>query len=216
MTTIVLAEDHQIVRQGIRAILEREPGFNVVGECSDGLEAAQLVEQIQPDVLVLDLMIPSLSGVEVARQVRQRSPSTCIVILSMHTAEAYVLEALQAGAMAYVLKESHSDELVRAIRNALDGRKYLSPPLSQRAIDIYIQKAGSGTIEPYDTLTNREWEVLHLASAGATNAEIANRLSISPRTVETHRAKVMRKLDLNSHIDLVRFALKRGILPMDD
>lgn len=216
MTTIVLAEDHQIVRQGIRAILEREPGFNVVGECSDGLEAAQLVEQIQPDVLVLDLMIPSLSGVEVARQVRQRSPDTCIVILSMHTAEAYVLEALQAGAMAYVLKESHSDELVRAIRNALDGRKYLSPPLSQRAIDIYIQKAGSGTIEPYDTLTNREREVLHLASAGATNAEIANRLSISPRTVETHRAKVMRKLDLNSHIDLVRFALKRGILPMDD
>jgi len=216
MTTIVLAEDHHIVRQGIRAILEREPGFDVVGESGDGLEAAQLVEHLQPDVLVLDLMIPSLSGVEVARQVRQRSPNTCIVILSMHAAEPYVLEALQAGAMAYVLKESHSDELVRAIRNALEGRRYLSPPLSERAIEIYISKAGSGTIDPYDTLTNREREVLHLAASGATNAEIATRLSISPRTVETHRAKVMRKLDLSSHIDLVRYALRRGILSMDD
>jgi two-component system, NarL family, response regulator NreC len=216
MTTIVLAEDHHIVRQGIRAILEREPGFEVVGETSDGLEATQLVEHLQPDVLVLDLMIPSLSGLEVARQVRQRSPRTYIVILSMHAAEAYVLEALQAGAMAYVLKESHSDELVRAIRNALDGRRYLSPPLSERAIDIYIEKAGSGAIDPYDTLTNREREVLHLAAAGATNAEIASRLSISPRTVETHRAKVMRKLDLGSHIDLVRYALRRGILSMED
>ena len=216
MTTIVLAEDHHIVRQGIRAILEREPGFEVVGETSDGLEAAQLVEHLQPDVLVLDLMIPSLSGLEVARQVRQRSPKTCIVILSMHAAEPYVLEALQAGAMAYVLKESHSDELVRAIRNALDGRRYLSPPLSERAIEIYIEKAGSGTIDPYDTLTNREREVLHLAASGATNAEIAQRLSISPRTVETHRAKVMRKLELSSHIDLVRYALRRGILSMED
>jgi len=117
--------------------------------------------------------------------------------------------------MAYVLKESHSDELVRAIRNALDGRRYLSPPLSERAIEIYIEKAGSGTIDPYDTLTNREREVLHLAAAGATNAEIAARLSISPRTVETHRAKVMRKLELGSHIDLVRYALRRGILSME-
>jgi len=216
MTTILLAEDHHIVRQGIRALLERDKNFKVVGETGDGLEATQLAEQLQPDVLVLDLMIPSLNGLEVARQVRQRSPNTCIVILSMHAAEAYVLEALQAGAMAYVLKESHSDELVRAINHALAGRRYLSPPLSERAIEIYIQKAGSGTIDPYDTLTNREREVLHLAAGGTTNAEIAAKLSISPRTVETHRAKLMRKLNLNGHIDLVRYALRRGILPMEE
>ena len=216
MTTILLAEDHHIVRQGIRALLERDKNFKVVGETGDGLEATQLAEQLQPDVLVLDLMIPSLNGLEVARQVRQRSPNTCIVILSMHAAEAYVLEALQAGAMAYVLKESHSDELVRAINHALVGRRYLSPPLSERAIEIYIQKAGSGTIDPYDTLTNREREVLHLAAGGTTNAEIAAKLSISPRTVETYRAKLMRKLNLNGHIDLVRYALRRGILPMEE
>ena len=215
MTSIVLAEDHHIVRQGIRALLEREPGFSVVGETNDGLEAAQMVEQLRPDVLVLDLMLPTLSGLEVARQARQRSPDTCIVILSMHANEGYVLEALQAGAMAYVLKESPSDELVRAIRNAIAGRRYLSPPLSERAIEIYIEKAGAGAADPYNTLTNREREVLHLAARGYTNADIAAKLSISPRTVETHRARLMRKLHLNSQVDLVRFALRRGILPMD-
>ncbi|MFB0536672.1 MAG: response regulator [Anaerolineae bacterium] len=215
MTTIVLADDHHVVRQGLRSLLEAEPDFSVVGEASDGLETAQLVERLQPDVLVLDLMMPGLNGLEVTRQVGQRSPQTHVVILSMHANEAYVLEALQAGAAAYVVKESTSAELVRAVREAVAGRRYLSPPLSERAIEAYMQKAESAALDPYETLTAREREVLHLAAEGHNNAEIADRLFISRRTVETHRANLMRKLGLRSQTDLIRYALQRGILPME-
>ena len=215
MTTIVLADDHQVVRNGLRVLLEAEPDFSVVGEAGDGLEAVRLVERLQPDVLVLDLMMPGLNGLEVARQVSQRSPQTRVVILSMYDNEAYVLEALRAGAAAYVPKESTSAELVRAIREAVAGRRYLSPPLSERAIEIYIQKAESAALDPYETLTAREREVLHLVAEGHTNAEIAARLFVSPRTVETHRANLMRKLGLHTQTDLIRYALRRGILPME-
>jgi len=215
MTTIVLADDHHIVRQGLRSLLEAEPDFSVVGETGDGLEAAQLVERLRPDVLVLDLMMPGLNGLEVTRQVSQRSPQTRVVILSMHANEAHVLEALRAGAVAYVLKESTSAELVRAVREAVAGRRYLSPPLSERAIEAYMQKAESVALDPYETLTAREREVLYLVAEGHTNAEIADRLFISRRTVETHRANLMRKLDLRTQTDLISYALRRGILPME-
>jgi two-component system response regulator NreC len=214
MTTIVLADDHHVVRQGLRSLLEAESDFSVVGEAGDGLEATQLVERLQPDVLVLDLMMPSLNGLEVTRQVSQRSPRTHVVILSMHPNEAYVLEALRAGAAAYVLKESTSAELVRAVREAVAGGRYLSPPLSERAIEVYMQKAKSVALDPYETLTAREREVLHLVAEGHTNAEIADRLFISRRTVETHRANLMRKLGLRTQTDLISYALRRGILPM--
>jgi len=215
MTTIALADDHQVVRNGLRVLLEAEPDFSVVGEAGDGLEAVRLVERLQPDALVLDLMMPGLNGLEVARQVSQRSPQTRVVILSMYDNEAYVLEALRAGAAAYVPKESTSAELVRAIREAVAGRRYLSPPLSERAIEIYIQRAESAALDPYETLTAREREVLHLVAEGHTNAEIAARLFVSPRTVETHRANLMRKLGLHTQTDLIRYALRRGILPME-
>jgi len=215
MTTIVLADDHHVVRQGLRSLLEAEPDFSVVGETGDGLEAAQQVERLQPDALVLDLMMPGLNGLEVTRQVSRRSPRTCVVILSMYANEAYVLEALRAGAAAYVLKESTSAELVRAIREAIAGRRYLSPPLSERAIESYMQKAESAELDPYETLTAREREVLHLVAEGHTNAEIAGRLFISRRTVETHRTNLMRKLGLRTQTDLIRYALRRGILPME-
>jgi two-component system response regulator NreC len=214
-TTIVLADDHHVVRQGLRSLLEGEPDFSVVGETGDGLEAAQLVERLQPDVLVLDLMMPSLNGLEVTRQVSQRSPQTHVVILSMHANEAHVLEALRAGAAAYVLKESTSAELVRAVHEAVAGRRYLSPPLSERAIEVYLQKAKPAALDPYETLTAREREVLHLVAEGHTNAEIADRLFISRRTVETHRANLMRKLSLRTPTDLISYALRRGILPME-
>lgn len=213
--TIVLADDHHVVRQGLRSLLEAEPDFSVVGETGDGLEAAQLVERLQPDVLVLDLMMPGLNGLEVTRQVSQRSRQTHVVILSMHANEAHVLEALRAGAAAYVLKESTSAELVRAVREAVAGRRYLSPPLSERAIEAYMKKAESAALDPYEMLTAREREVLHLVVEGHTSAEIADRLFISRRTVETHRANLMRKLDLRTHTDLIRYALQRGILPME-
>ena len=216
LTTIVLADDHHVVRQGLRALLEAEPGFSVVAEAADGLEAVNLVERLKPNVLVLDLMMPGLGGLEVAWEVRRRSPQTCVVVLSMHANEAYVLEALRNGAAGYVLKDSSAADLAHAVREAVAGRRYLSPPLSERAIEVYIQKAQGTLLDVYETLTSREREVLHLVVEGHSNVEIAARLSIARRTVEVHRARVMHKLGLHSQAELIRYALRRGILPMDE
>jgi DNA-binding NarL/FixJ family response regulator len=212
MIQIVLADDHPIIRQGVRAAFEMEADFRVVGEAGDGLEAVKLTERLEPDVLVLDVMMPGLNGLEVARQVRQRSPKTRIVIFSVSAVEEHVLEALRHGAMAYVLKGSPVPELIQAVRQAAAGRYYLSPPLSERAIESYRQHAEATPADPYETLTTREREVLQLAAEGNTNAEIAARISLSPRTVETHRSNLMRKLGLRSQTDLIRYALRRGIL----
>lgn len=212
-TTIVLADDHQVVRQGLRAVLEAEPDFSIIGEAGDGLEAVRLVERLKPNVLVLDLMMPGLSGLEATRQVCQRLPNTRVVILSMHASEGYVLEALRNGAAGYVLKNASAADLVQAVRNVAAGRRYLSPPLSDTAIEAYVRKAQSTPLDSYETLTTREREVLQLAAEGHPNPHIAARLFISPRTVETHRANLMRKLGLRSQSDLVRYALRRGIVP---
>jgi DNA-binding NarL/FixJ family response regulator len=214
-TTIVLADDHHIVRQGLRALLEVENDLHVVGEAGDGLEAVQKVELLGPKVLVLDLMMPGLNGLDVLKQIKKRSPNTQIVILSMYANEAYVLEALSNGASAYVLKDSKSADLVQAVREAAAGRRYLSPPLTARAIEVYQERAQSTTVDRYETLTAREREVLHLAAEGRTNSEIAVRLGISSRTAETHRANLMHKLDMHSQAELIRFALRRGIIPME-
>ena len=214
-TTIVLADDHHIVRQGLRALLEVEKDLQVVGEAGDGLEAVQTVESLGPKVLVLDLMMPGLNGLDVLKQIKKRSPNTQIVILSMYANEAYVLEALSNGASAYVLKDSKSADLVQAVREAAAGRRYLSPPLTARAIEVYQQRAQATSLDRYDTLTAREREVLHLAAEGMTNSEIAGRLGISSRTAETHRANLMHKLDMHSQAELIRFALRRGIIPME-
>jgi two-component system, NarL family, response regulator NreC len=216
MTTIVLADDHHVVRQGLRALLEAEPDFHIVGEAADGREVAQLVERLQPEVLVLDLMMPGLSGLEVTRQVRQRSPQTRVVILSMYADEAYVLEALRNGAAGYVLKKSTADELVRAMREVTTGRRYLSPPLSEKDIETLMKEADESKQDPYELLTSREREVLHLIAEGHTNAEVAAMLVISPRTVEFHRANLMRKLGMRTQADLIRYALQRRILPPED
>jgi DNA-binding NarL/FixJ family response regulator len=214
-TTIVLADDHHIVRQGLRALLEVEKDLQVVGEAGDGLEAVQTVESLGPKVLVLDLMMPGLNGLDVLKQIKKRSPNTQIVILSMYANEAYVLEALSNGASAYVLKDSKSADLVQAVREAAAGRRYLSPPLTARAIEVYQERAQATSLDRYDTLTAREREVLHLAAEGMTNSEIAVRLGISSRTAETHRANLMHKLDMHSQAELIRFALRRGIIPME-
>jgi two-component system response regulator NreC len=215
-TTIVLADDHHVVRQGLRALLEAEPDFTIVGEAADGLEVASLVERLEPDVLVLDLMMPGLNGLDVVRQVSQRALQTRVVILSMHSNEAYVLEALRNGVAGYVLKESTASDLAQAVREAAAGRRYLSPPLSERAIEAYLHKAEATPLDMYETLTGREREVLHLTAEGYNNSEIAERLCISARTVETHRANIMRKLGLRSQTDLIRYAFKRGILTMEE
>jgi two-component system, NarL family, response regulator NreC len=215
-TTVVLADDHQIVRQGLKALLDAEPDLVVIAEAGDGLQAIRRVESVTPRVLVLDLMMPGLNGLDVIPQVKKCSPNTQVVILSMYSNEAYVLEALSSGASAYVLKDSTSDDLLHAVREAAAGRRYLSPPLSDRAIEVYQQKAKSTSLDRYETLTTREKEVLHLAAEGRTSVEIANRLGISTRTAETHRSHLMHKLDIHTQAELIRFALKRGIVSIDD
>ena len=212
--TIVLADDHHIVREGLKTILDAQPDFQIVGEADDGLQVGPLVERLKPSVLVLDLMMPGLNGLEISRQVRRNTPQTQIVILSMHANEAYVAEALAAGAAAYLLKRATSDELVNAIHEAVAGRRYLSSPLSDRLIDAYIRKLeAEEEDDPYATLTPREREVIHLAAEGSTNNEIAERLSLSVRTVEKHRSNLMHKLGLKKQTDLIRYAFQRGLLP---
>ncbi|MGH7819323.1 MAG: response regulator [Candidatus Binatia bacterium] len=213
MISIVLADDHAVVRQGLRAILEAETDFTLVGEAGEGLETLRLVEKLQPNVLVADLMMPGLNGLEVIRQVRRLSKKTRVAVLSMYSTEAYVLEALRNGASAYVPKGSTAAELIRAVREIAAGRRYLSPPLSEPAIEAYLGKTQSAGSDPYDTLTTREREVMQLLAEGHRNAEVADRLFISTRTVETHRANVMRKLSLRNYSALVRYALEKGLLP---
>ena len=212
MITILLAEDHHLVRQGFKLVLLAEQDFKLVGEAADGLEAVQLAEKKKPSVLLLDLMIPRLHGLEVTRQVHKESPATKIVILSMHADEPYVMEALRNGASGYVLKDCTAADLVQAVRTVVAGRRYLSPALAERALTGYVEHPGESELDVYDTLTNRERLVLQLAAEGKTSAEIATALFISPRTAETHRANLMRKLGLRSQTDLVRFAIRRGIL----
>jgi DNA-binding NarL/FixJ family response regulator len=216
MTTIVLADDHALIREGLRAVLETEVDWSVVGEATDGQEALELVTQLQPDVLIVDLMLPNLSGLEVIRQARKRVPYTHIVALSMHANESYVLAALRNGAEAYVLKDASSTAIVQALREVAAGRRYLSPPLSQYALEAYIQKAKGAPLDLYETLTSREREVLHLAAQGETTPAIAEHLGLGPRTVETHRSNLMRKLGLRTQTDVIRYALQRGLVPLQD
>jgi two-component system response regulator NreC len=216
VVSILIADDHAVVRLGLRLLLEAESDFAVVGEVGDGLEALLQVERLRPDVLILDLVMPGLNGVEVIRQVRKRAPKTRVVVLSMHANEAYVVEALRKGASAYVLKGSAGGEVLDAVRAALNGQQFLSPPLSGRAINAYVEKAKRSAADIYDTLTRREREVLQLGAQGRTNAEIAERLCISRRTVETHRGKAFQKLGLRNQTDLVRYALRRGIVRIEE
>lgn len=213
MTTILLAEDHQIVRESLRLLLELQSDFSVIAETSNGLDALQLIEKHKPDMLILDMIMPGLSGLEVARRTKSISPATRVIVLSMHDAESYVVEALAAGVAGYVLKKSSAQDLIHAIREALGGNQYLSPSLNERALQAYVQRAQGSRIEdPYDTMTQREREVFQLAAEGHSNPTIAERLTLSTRTVEMHRANLMKKLGLKSQTDLVKYAVKRGLV----
>lgn len=212
MITVLLADDHIVVRQGLRSLIDSQEDFQVVGEASNGQEALEMIRQLKPQVSVLDLMMPGLNGLEVTRQVWRM---TQVLILSMHANEAYVIEALRKGASGYVLKDATATELIQAIRVVVSGQRYLGSPFSDRAIAAYIERVKTGSLDPYDTLTTREREILQLVAEGHNSQVIAERLSISPRTVEAHRASLNRKLDLHSHADLIRLAVKKGLLPLN-
>lgn len=211
--SIVIADDHPVVRSGLRQLFEGEEGLAVSGEAGDGHEAVSVTESQKPSVLLLDWMLPGLTGLDVLERITATCPKTKVLVFSMHAEESYVLAALRGGATGYALKSSGSDDLVEAIRTVAQGQRYLSPPLTERAIETYIEKS-SGEPDAYEKLTQREREVLQLTAEGRTNHDIAEELYISPRTVETHRANIMRKLHLRGQTELIRFALQRGIIPL--
>lgn len=208
--TVILADDHQIVRQGLEALLKTEPDLQLVGQAGDGLETIALVEKHEPDILVMDLMMPKMNGWDVARQIRKRFPKTRIVILSMHSDESYIVEAVRAGVHGYVLKDSGAKHLINAIRIVAEGETCF--PVPQNTIDSYLLRNGGDT-DPYQLLTAREKEVLQLTVEGRTAPEISEKLFISTRTVETHRLNMMRKLNVRNLKELVRVAMQRGIVP---
>jgi two-component system, NarL family, response regulator NreC len=213
MTTIVLADDHAIVREGLRAALTTDPSIEIVGEAADGLSTVRLVEKLRPALLIVDVLLPVFGGIEVTRQVRQRSPQTRVIVFSMFADENYVVEALQSGAMAYVLKAAHLDDLRAALHAVQQGLRYLSPLLNERAISAYISQPDTPPPDPIAALTAREREILVLVAQGYTNAKIGAMLAISPRTVDTHRTRLMRKLDLHSQHAVARFARQHRLVP---
>jgi len=204
---VLLADDHQIVRQGLRAMLEHE-GYKVVGEASDGREAIRMAETTYPDVAILDLAMPALNGLDAAREILRGSPRTKAILLTMHTEDPYVLEALRAGVSGYVLKTQAALDLIQAIREVTRGAIYLSPGVSKTVVDAYRNKSDL----PPDPLSPREREVLQLVAEGKTTKEVAALLGVSVKTAESHRTRIMSKLGIHETAGLVRYAIRRGIV----
>ena len=205
---IVLADDHQVMRQGLRALLEREQ-FHVVGEASNGRDAMATAESLHPDVVVLDLGMPELNGLDAAQQIVRASPTTKVIALTMHTEDSYVLAALRAGCKGYVLKSQAGADLVQAIRDVCRGLTYLSPVISTAVVDAFL---GKRTDLASDRLSLREREVLQLVAEGRTTKEVAGVLHVSVKTADSHRTRIMRKLDIHDTAGLVRYAIREGLI----
>lgn len=213
MIRIVLADDHVVMRNGLKLLLERQPNFEVAGEAANGREAVEICEELKPDVLVVDIAMPNLNGIEAARQIAAKLPQTAIVILSMHSDESYVLRALKAGARAYLLKDSAEADLINAIRAVSEGKAFFSPAISKMLVDDYVRRLEQrGVDDSYELLTTREREILQLLAEGKSNKEVAAMLNLSLYTVETHRGNILQKLNLHSVPELILYAVRKGVI----
>lgn len=214
---VLVADDHTIVRQGLLALLNEQPDIEVVAEAEDGRDALKKVEKLTPDVVILDVGMPRLNGMEAARQIKRQNPAIKILMLTMHSDEEYIFQTLKAGASGYLLKDAAATELITAIHSVYSGQSYLSPSVSHRVIENYVRRSDplpsedSGT---YELLTEREREVLQLVAEGKTNREIAELLNISIKTVDNHRTNLMNKLDIHDRAGLIRYAIKKGIITL--
>jgi DNA-binding NarL/FixJ family response regulator len=210
---VLLADDHTLIRAGLRMVVEAQPDLTVVGEASDGREAVAMAEKLKPGVAVMDIGMPNLNGIEASRQIRAALPETQVVMLSMHSDEGYVLRALKAGAKAYLLKDSAEADLARAIRAAAAGKSFFSPAVGQVLLEDYMRRLQrTGAEDSYELLSPREREILQLVAEGKSSKDIANLLGLSVYTVETHRARVMQKLNLRGIPELILYAVRKGII----
>lgn len=210
---ILVADDHTIIRSGLRMLLERQPGFEVVGEAADGRQAVELARGLQPDVAMLDVAMPNLNGIEAARQICAELPKTRIVILSVHSDEGYVLKALKAGARGYLLKDSAESDIINAVRVVSAGKAFFSPEISRMMVEDYVrQLQHRGMDDSYELLTTREREILQLLAEGKANKDIAAMLNLSVYTVETHRSHILQKLNLHSLPELILYAIRKGVI----
>ncbi|HET9196177.1 MAG TPA: response regulator transcription factor [Vicinamibacterales bacterium] len=210
---ILLADDHTLVRHGLRKVIEERADWEVVAEAGDGREAVRLAEQLHPDLAILDVAMPLLNGVEATRQITKRLPGTRVLVLSMYADEAYVTQMVQAGASGYLLKDSADVDLLKAVDEAAAGRTYFSPSISRVMLDDYVRQVGDkGLVDRFGSLSGREREIFQLIAEAKTNKEIAALLNVSSSTVETHRAHIMEKLDLHSAAEIVLYAVRRGVI----
>jgi DNA-binding NarL/FixJ family response regulator len=210
---IVIAEDHTILREGLRSLLSGKPNLEIVGEAQDGSEAIRCVEKLNPNLVLMDLSMPRMNGMDAIKEIKKHSPETKVLVLTVHKTEEYILATLQAGADGYVLKDSTHAELEMAIQNVLDGKQYISPGISAKIIEGYLEgKKPSQPTSRWEMLTQRERGILKLIGEGYKNKEIADFLCISVKTVEKHRANLMQKLDLHNTSELTAFAIEKGVV----
>ena len=213
MIRVVIADDHGVVRKGLRLQLEQQEGIEVVGEAADGREAVRLADELQPDLVIMDIGMPNLNGVDATAQITKRNPNLGVIILSMHSDEEYLVRALTAGAKGYLLKESADVDLIRAVQAVTQGKSFFSPSVAKMLLDDFVQQMSQrGLKDSYDLLSSREKEVFQLLAEGKSNKDVAAILNLSTYTVETHRTNIMRKLDLHSSVDLVLYAVRKKII----